>query len=493
MAESNRTLHRRAVFLLPALAILAYANSFWGTFQFDDVATILEDPRLESLSSFFSSAGRMIRPAVKLTFLADRRLFGDHPAGYHLLNLLLHLGSGLLIYRILLRALSCKPEKAAPGGFPALPFWTGLLFLMHPLGTETVTYISGRPTGLMAFFYLASVYLYIRSTDAEDGAVASFPAYLGAILCFGLSLLSKEAAITLPAALLLYDLVIRGRGVGELRHSFLRRHLPFWAVLFLFLLAGAFHPRYSFLFRYGLEVRPGYENFLTQVHTVAYSLSLFFLPWRLNFDHDLPVYGSILQGPVLFSLALLAGILAAAFGLMRRRPFISFGLLWFFLHLIPTNSILPRYDLLSERNLYLPSAGLYLAFVSLFLCLAKQWKPQLSSKAWSDPRVSRLGPKTLAILLALFLVLLTIHRNEVYADPVAFWSDAVRKSPHKARPHNNLGYAYFRAGDVDRAIVEFRLSLSLDPFDPAAQRNLRQAWAYKKDHGERRADDGPAP
>ena len=120
----------------------------------------------------------MVRPVLYATFLIDRSLYGTDPAGYHLLNLLLHLGSGILVYRIVASAVA--EERSS------VPFWTALVFLIHPIATETVTYISGRASGLMAFFYLLAFFLYIKASETLgdrtlrrfylSGAVACIPA-----------------------------------------------------------------------------------------------------------------------------------------------------------------------------------------------------------------------------------------------------------------------------------------------------------------------------
>jgi tetratricopeptide (TPR) repeat protein len=147
------------------------------------------------------------------------------------------------------------------------------------------------------------------------------------------------------------------------------------------------------------------------------------------------------------------------------------GLLWFFLTLAPTNSLISRFDLLSERNLYLPSIGLFLAMGSL-----------LAGAVMNNRRAVQLLPVVVVILL----MLSTHNRNMVYADQVTFWSDAASKSPRKARAHNNAGYAYQLAGDLDRAIDHFRTALSLKPDFAIAQENLRLAWEQKKTRVERR-------
>lgn len=466
---------QRFVVLLVVGAALAYLNSFQGAFHLDD-ATILADSRLENLSRYVSHLGGMIRPALKLSFLVDRYLWGESPAGYHLLNLSLHLGSGLFLYAIVLRLINEAPARRSAAPATTVPFWTALLFLVHPIGTETVTYVSGRATGLMAFFYLAGLYLYLRATGSRPVSSLSWT-YLGAIICFLLALLSKEIAVTFPLALLLTEVVARGRRGADFRDTFLRFQLPAWGVLAAYLSAAAFHPRYVYLLDVSLGIRPVYENLLTQSNVVAYALSLFLFPGRLNFEHDLPLFGSVLAWPTPFALLLLLGLLTSAALLVRRNPLAAFGLFWFFLQLLPTNSVLPRYDLLSERNLYLPAPGFFLALVSLWAACVIHLRQSASASRWAHTgaRVMRILPVALVPLL----VVMTVARNALYADPVAFWSDAVHKAPGKARAHVNLGHAYYQVGAYDRAIEEFRFALSLDRDNPVAQANLLAAWRRK--------------
>ena len=178
--------------------------------------------------------------------------------------------------------------------------------------------------------------------------------------------------------------------------------------------------------------------------------------------------------------------MGAAVVLARRAPLFSFGILWFLLHLLPTNSILARYDLLSERNLYLPSIGLYLAAAAAASGFMRWLSARLGTGnvggSWV-PRCGRVVAWSTLAALVVGLVGTTVSRNAVYADPVTFWSDAVGKSPRKARPHTNLGYAWFVAGDVDRAIEQFRMALALDPLDAVAQHDLLEAWTRKTQLG----------
>ena len=378
---------RRAVVLLLLAGGLTYANAFWGVFQFDDERVILQDPRLESLARFVGHLPQMIRPVTKLTFFADRWCFGASPAGYHLLNLLLHLANGLLVFALL------RSVRLGQGlqPRPTLAFWTALVFLVHPIGSEAVTYVSGRPTLLAAFFGLAALCL---ATGAATRQAARPDSEAGhgrrhrttTVLLAGslaMALLSKETAVVFPALLLLWH-VIFGRTAPE-RGSRVARahHVAAWATLASFLFVATLHARYAFLFGYALGLRGWVENLLSQAYAVTYAATLIVAPapWRLNFDHDLPLVTSVWQWPAPLCLVSIAAVFALAIVLARRAPVFSFGLLWFFVCLAPTNSILPRYDLLSERNLYLPSIGLFIAIVDR---LAAGWRAPRGRAARCD-------------------------------------------------------------------------------------------------------------
>jgi len=455
----------RQIICLMILTALVYANAFSGSFQFDDLSAISENPHLGGWRTFVGHLDHMVRPVLYATFLADRTLFGAQETGYHILNWLLHFGCGLLVYTLLAHVVMEQDRQ--------VPFRTAALFLIHPIQTETVTYISGRATGLMAFFYLSAFLLYVKTTERRAEGLPHQPYLIAALALFALALGSKETAMTFPLALLLWDVMIRRLDGAALRRSFLSQHAPFWVVLLLAASAWLWwHPRYSALARFSLDIRPLAENLLSELHALTYSLRLLFSPWEQNFDHDLPVFHSIFQWPLPLDLFILGVLTVAARLAVRRVPLFSFGICWFFLQVLPT-SVIPRNDLLSERNLYLASIGLLLAVVIQASRLARRLG---GVRRW--PELARIGVPVLASLLVLTLALMTVHRNGLYRDPLLLWSDAVSKSPRKARPHNNLGHAYALRGDWDNAIEEFRTAARLDPDYALAQQNLRDAYLH---------------
>jgi protein O-mannosyl-transferase len=448
--------------------LTVYLGAFRGGFHYDDSISILQNSHLDGWQGFVGHLDHMVRPVLYASFLLDRSLYGADPTGYHLLNLLLHFGSGLLVYSILSRAVTEKQSS--------IPFWTALLFLVHPITTEAVTYISGRASGLMAFFYLAALFLHIKaSEDAQPMRLRRL--YLsGAVTSFLLSVGSKETAVTLPVILLLWDVVIRRLDGPSLRAAVLSRHLPFWLVL-LFAAGWAWnHPRYTALAQFSLNIRPLWDNVLSQIHATAYAVTLLFTPWNQNFDHDLPVFHSLTQWPLPLDFLLLAATIAAGLLSRRRFPLVAFSMGWFFIQLLPT-SLIPRNDFLSERNLYLPSIGFFLVVVTLTSSVIYRLAALVPRNKFIT-----VGLMCAAIALVLSLGFFTYQRNQLYQDRLLLWSDAVQKSPNKARPHNNLGHAYALHGNWDRAIDEFRTAARLDPDFILAQQNLRDAYLHRVGH-----------
>ncbi|HEU4686051.1 MAG TPA: tetratricopeptide repeat protein [Nitrospira sp.] len=447
-----------------AITVASYGGVWFGVFHFDDFHSILENPHLESWRTFVGHLDHMVRPVLYVTLLFDRLAYGTSAAGYHALNLLLHLGSGCLIYRILSRPVT---EEA-----PHVAFWTTLLFLVHPIQTETVTYISGRASGLMAFFYFLALCLYIEATTPRHSGVGGRWYLVGAQAAFVLALGSKETAATLPAALLLWDVLVRRFNVRQLRATFLSRHLPFWLILCAACGWAWWHPRYAALARFSLELRAFWDNALSQLHAGIYSLWLLLVPSQQTFDHDLPLLRTWSEWPVPVDLAVFVGMMAATCLTVRRLPLVSFGCVWYWLQLSPI-MIIPRNDLLSERNLYLASFGILLAGIVLFSRVLSA-----VSGASSSPALVRAAAGGAAVSVALALCLATVQRNALYRDPLLLWSDAVNKAPQKARPHNNLGHTYAERGDWEQAIEQFRLAAQLDPEYWVAQDNLRDAYLH---------------
>jgi len=288
----------------------------------------------------------------------------------------------------------------------------------------------------MALFYLGALLAYLRGAH-----------WLISSLLFLCALATRETAVTLPAALLLCELC------GNEGFSFkriIRRQWPHWALLLAFALFVLANPRYFDLVAYGFGERGLADNLLTQVGGVSYLILRLVSLHGYNIDPALPTLTE--WTPVLAVQALfLVSLLIFAFGNLRRRPWIAFGILWFFLQLAPTNSIVPRLDVANDRQLYLASWGLFLA-----LCI------QLRDL-----------PKGVFAALAIAFLVASIARQLDYRSEIALWESSVALAPWNARGHNNLGYAYQQAGRLQDARREYQAALLLDPAHAKARLNLR--------------------
>jgi hypothetical protein len=414
--------------LLASIAALAYLPSLFGPFQFDDYNVIVDYPTVHSFALLAERAGAGVRAVLKASYALNWTL-DPRPIGFHLVNILLHALNAALLFLIGKRLVRSDAAFAA-----------ALLFALHPMQTEAVTYVSGRSSSLMAAFYLGSLLAYLAGRAWPVSA-----------LLFVLALATRETAVTLPAALLLVELC-RGapwRGIA-------RRQAAHWTILAL---AGAvilFTPRYYELLAYGFRERAFADNLVSQVSAVAY-LAWHLLALRgLNIDPGLPVLHE--WTPVLaFQLAGLLALLAIGLANLRARPWLAFGILWFFLQLAPTNSLVPRLDVANDRQVYLACWG-------LFLALATQLAPL---------RLARVAAAT----VALALLLASVMRQLDYRDEIALWESSVREAPWNARAHNNLGYAYYQAGRKREARREIETALLFDRGFAKARGNLvRLDW-----------------
>ena len=223
-------------------------------------------------------------------------------------------------------------------------------------------------------------------------------------------------------------------------------------------IAAALSPTYRHLFSTSVNVRSIGVNLLTQAHAVVYLMGQLVRFDRLNADPMLAVIDTWTPRAAV-DVAIVVGLIAFGIAALRRRPAIAFGILWFFLWLLPTNSILPRLDVANDRQLYLALIGPAWLVASAVGTLAAKRGPVF--------------PVAAALLLAVGLGTATHRRNQVYADEIVFWEDVTRKSPENGRAFNNLGYAYALASKNDAAEAAFRRALALDPRDVRAAANLR--------------------
>lgn len=458
-------LGRHWAWLAPLLLIVtgcaAYLNSFSVPLLLDDVIAIRDNPsihRLWPLGPVLQPPGKVPtagRPLLNLSFALNYAVSGTAVGSYHAVNLAIHLLAGLTLFGLVRQTLrrSAVPEKFRAQALP-LALLSALLWLLHPLQTYSVTYLSQRAESLMGLFYLATLYCFVR------GAATARPAaWFGlSILCCFLGMATKETMVTAPVLVLLYDRTfVSGAFWPALRrHRWLYTGLAAsWLLLAGLMLSSPLQDR-----AVGAGVEGGYTWWsyaLVECPIVLRYLKLAVWPSPLVFDYgvDWPSPGPL--AAFLYPAAI--GLLVVGtFVALRRRPFVGFLLAWFFLLLAPTSSVIPiSGQPMAENRVYLSLAAVAVA---------------VTAGAWAAGR----GRGLVALLLiGALLGAATFRRNVDCQSEVSIWTDTTVKQPQSARGHHNLGVALGLRGEWAAAVAQYEEALRLRPVYPEAHQDLATA------------------
>ncbi|MBI5692366.1 MAG: tetratricopeptide repeat protein [Verrucomicrobia bacterium] len=450
--------------LLALLAVAAYHNTFGIPFVFDDVPSIVENRSIRSLWPlsavlFPDQAGGITtsgRPVVNLSLALNHAWGGERVAGYHAVNLALHLAAGLCLFGLVRRTL-LLPRLAPRWGRDAtwLAAGAAALWLLHPLQTAAVTYVVQRAEVIAGCLFLLTLYASLRGSDPATGGRWRALA-VGACL---LGMASKEVMVSAPLVVLLFDRLFLSPSLGAAlrgRPGFYAGLAATWLVLVVLVLGTGGRGGTA---GFGSGVSP-WEYGLTQCRAVFIYLARVGWPHGLVFDYGLSLDRRLAEvWPQ--ALGVVGLVAAVGWGLRRWSTWAVGGVVLLAL-LAPTTSFIPiATQTMAEHRLYLPLAvGAVAAVVGLH--------------ALVGPR--RAAGAVGAVALALGLT--TIARNEVYRTEVSLWTDAAAHLPGNARAHNNLGQALFRAGRVPDAIRSYRQALALQPKYPESHYNLGVALAH---------------
>ena len=428
--------------ILAGLVVIVWLPSLGASFQFDDWAVVVDDPRVQSVSAWWASMPGM-RALLKLSFALNHE-WQASAAGFRIVNIGLHAGNTLLVF-MLLRDLGVKLARVETYEAISAATIGTLVFALHPVQTESVTYIAGRSNVLMASFSLLAILAW-----SKRGAMRGWVAVSLSLLFLAAAIATKETSAVLPLAFLLWSVTTRDSPPMKLLPAL----VPAFLLVILLLGIGLVWMPYMSLLATSLAERGVLANLAVQAQAITW-LAGQLLPFApLNADPAL----AFDSAPTLLTLAQVVLhvvlILFAVFSL-PRRPAIAFGILWFYLWLAPTNSLLARLDAANDRQLYLAIIG-----PGWLLGLALGW----ASRQWA---ANRLYAGSIEVLLLVFVLGAdTLLRNRVYQDERSFWQDVAAKSPHNARAANNLGMAYALRCEPLAARAEFERATRIDPEDP---------------------------
>jgi len=480
-----------------ALSFLIYSNTLEVPFIFDDTTKIQNNPhvRITKLSfkkiakAAFNEYSAINRPVGNITFALNYYFHQYNLRGYHLVNITIHILTGIFLYLLIKTTLNIPLLNHKYDQSGLIAFFSALLWLAHPIQTQSITYIVQRLNSMAAMFYILAFLLYVKgrirqrrlatqNAQSETGVnkttnpssdnrktafrfpLSAYGLYFsGAILGWILALGCKQIAATLPFFILLYEWYF----FQDLNKDWLKRHLKYFVgMILLFGLIGLiyleFDPWGKIKFYYDRQDFTFTERVLTQFRVVLHYISLLFFPHpsRLNLDYDYPLSHSLVD-PIttLLSLCSIIGFLGLAGFTAKKNRLVSFCIFWFFGNLVIESSVIPL-AIIFEHRTYLPSMLVSAMTATLIFRYIK--------------------PKWLAVSVLCGITIVcsiwTYQRNSVWGDGVTFWRDCVEKSPNKARPHLGLGEALLVAENTDEAIVHLREAFRIKPDFAEAHFNM---------------------
>ncbi len=432
--------------LLVALFVVfeAYWPAIHGQF-------LLDDTYLPYMLPSYASAPLIawikdLRPVLMFSYwlnfqYADPARAGMQDTfGYHFVNVILHFFNGILVFLAVRKVLSWAAVEEWLS--LVLATFAGGLFLLHPLQTESVSYVASRSETLSVFFVLATlvVFLYRKSNAVGLGTT------LAMLALFGAAVLTKEHTVVLPVLFLLTDYYWNpGFSLAGIRRN--------WRLYVPIAVAGALGVALvvRVLSRagtagFGMKEFTWYQYFFTECRVIWDYLWMFLVPVGQNLDADVPISRSIIDHGAIIAILGLLAVSVAAWIYRRRFPLASYGWFVFLVLIAPTSSFVPIKDPFAERRLYLPFIGLLFITVEFL----RHWK---------------IGRNALLALLSLVLVAeasATYQRNQLWDSAIAMWTDTVAKSPHKLRPRFQLAMAYFQTGHYPEAIEHFEKASQLE-------------------------------
>ena len=472
---NNILIHSSALVLL---IIVLYAGTLNAPFQWDENYFIVDNPIVKDFSYFVNPSdakgfnifygGLINRYVGYLTFALNYKVNGLSVAGYHIVNIAIHIANAILVYFLVLLTFRTpffsknvngaavnsdwKKGKEADSRF-LIAFFSSILFAAHPMQTEAVTYVFQRFASLAAFFYLLSLTAYIKfrlETDDNHKAGRWTP-YAITLLSAVLAMKTKENTFTLPIVIMLYEFLFfspptvpcsnlnniptsQPRFFQQQRFLYLAPILVTLCIIPLTLmrLTGEYGVNPGL---YGAKVFHRDEYLFTQLRGIVTYLRLLFFPVNQNIDYNYPVYRSFFNWNVLLSFLFLLSIVITGVYCVHRSAaerrddsplacayyrMIAFGIFWFFITISVESSIIPIPMLFCEYRSYLPSVGIFVAVTTLiFMQVIRPGK------------MNALQKKRIAILILFLAVIVlsaaTVKRNELWTDKVSLWTDAVSK------------------------------------------------------------------
>jgi tetratricopeptide (TPR) repeat protein len=454
------------------LGVVIYGNTLHVPWYFDDFGNIVRNPLIRDLSAAWHKITAQ-RGLAMLSFALNYHFHGLELPGYHVVNILIHLLTTFLVYLNLRRVFRCQP---------VLALLSALLFLCHPLQTQSVTYIVQRMTSLSGLFFFLSLYLYVRARELlVEGkyfvSAGHLLFYLFSLVSGAIAVYTKQNAAVLPLCILLFDRYFLPK----------QKQSRWWLVLYLlpYFAAPVWMALTQFVFPVingtgirvitsttdpakGLAIAKGSDSeyvltyLVTEFSVLWLYIRLLFLPYGQVLDYQYPLVTSLITIKNAMAFFGLAGLVTAAAMFRKRLPLVSFGIFWFFIALSVESTIIPL-DPAFEHRLYVPMFG----FVVLV--------PQLLD--WCCRNRAKIV--TLFIMVVIYAVM-TWFRNDLWSHEYEFYEDQYAKVPHSTRVMVCLSKSYIDMGRDQDAEALLRKVIKADPSVQWAYVNLSSILMRKQ-------------
>ncbi len=462
-----------ALILLSILVFLIYCNTFRSSWHFDDFPNIVLNPYLkisdlepETLfNTFFASRkdgfylqSKLYRPLACLSLALNWYVGQDSVFGFHLVNLLIHLVTGFFLF-LTISNIFKSPNLSGKyqGSHYFVALLTATLWAVNPIQTQAVTYIVQRMAAMAAMFYILGIYFYIKGR-LQPSHWKQYAFFLACLLSYGCALGSKENATTMPIAIILLEVIF----FQDLSCARTQRRI-LWittatglGMVVLGTLVFLQGDPLGFLKSYAERSFSPLQRLMTEARIIIFYLSLIFypVPTRLSIEHDIALSTSVVSPwTTLVSLILISVLIGLGISQARRRPILSFAILFFFLNHMIESSIIGL-ELVFEHRNYLPS-------LFIFFPVAAGIK-QLLDYYRDHQRLMHHVVVSFVTLVVMGFGIGTYVRNMAWSTEKSLWEDAMQKAPYSKRPYHNLAWShYWRNGQYDKAVEFYEKSLDL--------------------------------
>lgn len=445
--------------LILAAAVCVYFNTCEFPFAFDDQRTLLENVKIRDMDAFYSpDIFRAPRPLVDFTFALNYHFGRLHVLGYHLVNLFIHILNGIVVFFLSRRIFQKLSVRDADSTY-WMSLFSALLFVVHPIQTQAVTYISQRYTSMAALFYMVSVLCYMIARDAKPNQqqIRRYSMYALTVGAGLLAFFCKQNAASFPLAIGVVEYVCYDKTWAGWKRKIIIAvplvalfGLAFAFNLGLFTRSVQFGSFLEDVFEAARETREitRWQYLCTQFNVISIYIRLLFLPINQNLDYLYPMKTGFFDGATAYLFLFLAGILAASIGWRKKHPVILFGVLWFFITLSVESSIFPIKDALFEHRLYLPMFGFSMI---------------ISDVVFGILFANRLWAYSVSAVIVVSLAVVAHQRNVVWKTSVSLWTDVVYKAPHNYRGYTNLAHALELDGKIESAMSHYDRAIQLRP------------------------------